>query len=285
MTNLELKEISTLINDYDLFLFDMWGVIIDSEQPYKGVIEVVNKVMKTNKVFFVSNAPRPASKISDNLYKWGVGEVKEEMVITSGDISRGIINQLGLKLGHPPAVYHLGADRNDDLLSNLSHTTASTLLAADVLLISLFRDEHENLNEFDDFLKEAAKLNVLSICANPDNTIPNLGSLRYCAGYFAEKLQGFGGNVFYAGKPGINIYEEVFSKAPTINKNRILMIGDTFETDILGGNNAGIHTALVMSGNAEKFHKNFVTIEDKIKALHSSSIKAGAIPTLITKLT
>lgn len=285
MSKLEFKKISELTDNYDLFLFDLWGVIIEAEQVYPGVIELVNQVMSTNKVFFVSNAPRPASKVAFNLRKWGLIHATDEMVITSGDISRNYIDAMRESLGgRLPSIYHLGADRNDDLLSNFEYKVAHNLAEADILLISLFRDDHENLTEFDDLLKEAADLGIKAICANPDNTIPKLGSIRYCAGYFAEKLEKFGGKVFFAGKPGINIYEEVFYRAPEVSKNRIVMVGDTYETDILGGNNAGIHTALVLTGNADKFHRDFDKIEDKIAALHNSGLKGGAIPTLVTKL-
>lgn len=285
MSKLEFKIISELMDDYEVFLFDLWGVIVEADRVYPGAVDLINKVMATKKAFFVSNAPRPAFKVSVNLRKRGLIHATEETIITSGDISRNKIDLMrkGIK-GRLPSIYHLGADRNDDLLSNFSCRIVDNLAEADVLLISLFRDEHEDITEFDDLLKEAASCGIQAICANPDNTIPNLGSIRYCAGYFAEKLEKLGGKVFFAGKPGINIYEEVFSRTPKVSKNRILMVGDTYETDILGGINAGIHTALVMTGNAEKFHRDFDIIEDKIQALYNSGLKNGTMPNLVTKL-
>jgi HAD superfamily hydrolase (TIGR01459 family) len=285
MPKLEFKKISELMDDYDLFLFDLWGVVIEAEQIYPGVIDTINEVMSARKVFFVSNAPRPALKVAANLRKWGISQATDEMVITSGDISRKRIDAMREDLGgRLPSIYHLGADRNEDLLSNFACDLTENLAEADVLLMSLFRDDHENLTEFDDLLKEAASLNIKAICANPDVIIPKFDKFRYGPGYFAEKLEKFGGEVFCAGKPGINIYEEVFERSPKISKNRILMVGDTYETDILGGNNAGIHTALVMTGNADKFHKGFDKIEDKLQALYDNGLKSGAVPSLVTKL-
>jgi len=37
-----------------------------------------------------------------------------------------------------------------------------------------------------------------------------------------------------------------------IQRNEILMVGDTLHTDILGGNKFGIDTLLVLSGNTSK---------------------------------
>src|SRR5690606_24838710 len=43
-------------------------------------------------------------------------------------------------------------------------------------------------------------------------------------------------------------YERIL-KAGHVSKDKILMVGDTLKTDILGGNKFGIDTVLVLSGN------------------------------------
>ncbi|WCR57490.1 MAG: hypothetical protein PG979_001547 [Rickettsia asembonensis] len=58
MNTLKLKNIFDVIDDYDVFLFDLWGVIIEGGHTYPGVVENINKIIKRKKVYFVSNAPR-----------------------------------------------------------------------------------------------------------------------------------------------------------------------------------------------------------------------------------
>ncbi|PCJ28936.1 MAG: TIGR01459 family HAD-type hydrolase [Rickettsiales bacterium] len=286
MTQLEFKQLSAAIDDYDLILFDIWGVIVEGGEVYDGVVDAINKVILQKEVIFLSNAPRPAFKVINTLRGWGISDLTEEMITTSGDLARKIILQKKESLGgRNPVIYHLGADRNDDILSDFDHDLTDDLDKAEVFLLSIYRDDNEDIHEFDELLKQAAKKpNLLNICSNPDTTIPKRGSLRYCAGYFAEIIEQHGGEVVYTGKPKTTIYDEIFRKKPNIKKNRILMVGDTFETDILGANDSGIHSALVLSGNSEPFHNMHSAMEDKLVALQKRGMKVGSMPNFVTKL-
>ena len=286
MTQLTFQHLNEAIDKYDLFLFDLWGVVIEGEETYPGVVEALNRLISKKDVMFLSNAPRPDFKVAENLRKWGVLDVTAEMVLTSGDISRQMIAAKAKALDKKPTIYHLGADRNEDILLNCEHEITEDISVADILLLSLYRDEHEDLNEFNQLLEQAAQRpELLTLCSNPDTTIPKHGILRYCAGYFAEIMEKAGGKVVYTGKPKTIIYEEIFKRRPSIAKNKILMIGDTFETDVLGANSSGIHSALVLTGNSAPFHREFDSMEDKLAAL---SMRAKAInitaPTFVTQI-
>ena len=86
------KHISKVLNDYDLFLFDLWGVVVENDKLYPGVVESINSILAQKQGFFVSNVPRPAFIMKDRLAKWGL-KATEEMIITSGDIARNFIIQ------------------------------------------------------------------------------------------------------------------------------------------------------------------------------------------------
>lgn len=280
------KHISEALNDYDLFLFDLWGVVIEDDKLYSGVVESINNILKQKKVFFVSNAPRPAFTMKEKLQQWGLEGVTEEMIITSGDVARELILEEAIKLGRDKlTIYHLGADQNDDILSRFNHTITHDHTKADVFLLSLFRDENQNIREFDSLLKNiAGQDNLLKICANPDISVPKGDKIRHCAGYFAQIIEENDGEVVYTGKPKDIMYKHVFKKAGNISKDRILMIGDTFETDILGAQNSGIDSALVLTGNARKFHSMHESIDDKLLALGKRAAELKMFPTFITEL-
>lgn len=286
MPQLSYKHITDAINDYDVILFDLWGVIIEGEDTYPGVIDAVNEIMKKKEVVFLSNAPSPDFVVAKNLGNWGLSSVTPENVLTSGDIARRIIEESKLSSDKKvPSVYHLGADRNNNILIEIEHELTEDIDKADIMLLSLYRDDHEDINEFDTLLKKAAQRpEMLILCSNPDTTIPKHGILRYCAGHFAGIIESFGGKVTYTGKPKSIIYDEVLKRNSTTKLNRILMVGDTFETDILGANKAGIHSALVMTGNAYNFHKMHNKMEDKLGALHNRAKEVKAMPTFVTKL-
>lgn len=286
MTNLNHRHIKTLYDDYDVFLFDLWGVIVEGGSTYPGVVEQINDLIKYKKVFFVSNAPRPNYKVLGNLRGFGLEAVTEDMIITSGDVARNVVVEAKTTTGKGDeiAVYHLGSDRNEEILHDIPHRDVNSLDDADILLLTLYRDEHENINEFDDILKEAATKDIITICANPDTTIPKHGILRYCSGHFAEKIEQHGGNVIYTGKPLTDIYQLVFSYIPDVPKNRILMIGDTFETDILGAQNSGINSALVLTGNSKNHHGHVDDLNHKLELIQKTGIDKDIIPTIVTSI-
>lgn len=281
------KHISEVIDDYDLFLFDLWGVIIEGEIIHEKVVKAINKVAKYRQSFFVSNAPRPAFVMRNKLESWGLQGVTEEMIITSGDIARKIIRDEVAKLGMAkPVIYHLGDINNNDILAGFEYIPTHELEKADFLLLSLHRDEDENIDEFDEILKAAAaRRDLVKICANPDRFVPTgNGRKRYCAGYFADIIEQYGGEVIYTGKPKSIIYDTVFAKAKDIQKDRILMIGDSFETDIQGARDAGIESALVMTGNAYKIHAPYGIFKEKLAALGQKASELSLFPSFITEL-
>ena len=62
------------------------------------------------------------------------------------------------------------------------------------------------------------------------------------------------------------------------------MVGDTFETDILGANKAGIHSALVLTGNAAPFHNMHDSIDNKLEALEQHAKEMGVMPSFVTSI-
>ena len=69
MHQLTFKHLNDITNEYDLFLFDLWGVIIEDKEVYPGATNIVNQVMKKTDVIFLTNTPRTATKITEYLKK------------------------------------------------------------------------------------------------------------------------------------------------------------------------------------------------------------------------
>lgn len=285
MSKLPFKYLSEIQDNYDLFLFDMWGVIIEGDETYEGVVDAINKLAENKKVLFLTNAPRPNNIIANNLIKWGFHNITNDRVFTSGDIARSIIKEKFLDKNIIPKIMHLGEDKNDQILQGINHIKVDNTDEAHILLLTLYRDEHENINEYDKLLQEAAQnKNLLTICANPDTIVPNKGVQRYCAGYFAEIFEKASGEVIYTGKPKREIYDKILQFYPHIPKNKILMIGDTFDTDIAGAKTVGIDAALVLTGNSKTIHGIYPTEETKLEALYKYSVKSGTSPDFVISI-
>lgn len=285
MSKLTLRHIEECINDYDLFLFDLWGVIIEVSASPADILLSINNIIGKKEVIFLTNAPRPNYIVANNLRNMGIKDITPEKVITSGDVAQEIIVNFKNNSSLLPKIYHLGDDRNNDVLRDIDHTPTKNIHEADILVITVYRDEEEDIHEFDELLQKAASLpNLLILCANPDKIIPKIGGLRHGPGYFSSLIEQYGGKVVYTGKPESSIYDMVFERKKNISKGRILMIGDTFETDILGANRAGIDSALVLTGNSQYIHKMYDKEEDKLNAIAEYAKSEGYGPTFITKL-
>ena len=257
----QITKIDDILEKYDAFIIDIWGVIYDGLDPYPGSIEAINKLIAHNKsVTFLSNTPRPSEIIKERLFQWGVN-MNKASVYTSGDAVREqlqtwedpIFSNLGKNF------YHLGEEKNKDILSGLNVSAVNQIEEADFMLLTIYLDEGEDMEQYDLILKKARDLNLSVICANPDIKVTNGDGIRYCAGSFGRRYQNLGGEVHYYGKPDSKIFEKILAKIDSIgikDKNKILMIGDTMETDITGAGLVGIDSLLVLSGNGKEAYRN-----------------------------
>lgn len=117
----------------------------------------------------------------------------------------------------------------------------------------------KGLAEFSLQLEKLAALGKTLFLSNPDVFAPfRIDNDKYpvvtqgAIGFYYEKF--FGGKVLYFGKPFKEIFD--FAKEVSVSeKDKILMVGDTLWTDILGAHNAGMDSALVMTGISGEFFR------------------------------
>ncbi len=266
MSSFQILPMKEIVKSYDALLIDIWGVMYDGINSYPGAVESLNSMIEDNKrIVFLSNNPRPYTLSKDRFESWGIDMTKAS-IYTSGDAVReqlvawndDVFRSLGRKF------YHLGGFRNKDILSGIKADVTENLREADFLLITVYVDEGEDLNAYDALLQEASNLKIPAVCANPDEVAQQGGMLRYCAGTFGKKYEELGGVVHYYGKPDTRIYNIVLARfLSEFDKSKILMIGDTIDTDILGATRAGIDSALVLTGNGKEIVERIVSgVED-----------------------
>ncbi|WP_323752712.1 HAD-IIA family hydrolase [Marinobacter sp.] len=87
--------------------------------------------------------------------------------------------------------------------------------------------------------------------ANPDLVAPRETGLSLEPGHFAHHLiDAIGLDAVFFGKPFNNAFDAAKKRLAHIPTSRLLMVGDTLHTDILGGRNSGISTMLVTAHGA-----------------------------------
>ena len=58
--NLDNDGFKSIINDYDIFYIDLWGVVHNGINLHKNAIEVLKEITKVKKEYvLLTNAPRP----------------------------------------------------------------------------------------------------------------------------------------------------------------------------------------------------------------------------------
>jgi glycerol 3-phosphatase-2 len=87
------------------------------------------------------------------------------------------------------------------------------------------------------------------LVCNPDIVSPEPEGIAIEPGYYAHRLAAeLGCTPTFLGKPFPGVYAAVMRTLPGVSPERVLCVGDTPHTDILGGAVAGMDTLLVESG-------------------------------------
>ena len=278
------KNIEILVDKYDAFFIDVYGVIFDGYDLYAGVLDILANIKRKNKkVIILSNTTVLSENCKAFYGKLGLiqGTHYDEFV-TSGEAFRNDLAQLEAKSVHQIFL------RNKNLFSGTGISEVDTIEKADFIYVGALGDKShpfladdlktksgagipiEDLLNFnaediagfekiDEILKECLKYKKTLFVVNPDifalEEISGKRRALLCQGAIGKLYENLGGEVKYFGKPYQNIYN--FAKSLVGGQDKTAMIGDTPWTDILGGNMAGIDTILVLTGVTGRFLSEF----------------------------
>jgi len=246
-----IENLSGVIDHYDLFIVDIWGVVhIDGTKTFDGVLPLLKQIKSLGKnVVFLSNAPRRKPEISATLSSIGITPEYYNEIHTSGEETRYYLMEIQKEKNFKKC-FSVGLSH--DLLNDTGITTTENLDDADFVFGSGFLKnvsgnwERTNLSAYETIVKSALRRNLLWICPNPDIIVRTIAGELLCPGAVAKLYKDLGGHVEYQGKPYPNVYKRIFSWFKDVQKSRILAIGDGINTDILGAVNARIDSALVV---------------------------------------
>lgn len=234
---------------FDAWLTDIWGVMHNGVAPFEPAVAACEAFREAGgTVVLLSNAPRPAASVAQQLYKIGVRRSAWDMIISSGDATRILLAR-----GEPLPTFHLGPDRDLPIYEGLDLKLSDETEARRIVCTGLFDDETETPDDYTPLLTRFAAHGCAMICANPDLTVERGGKLVYCAGAIAAAYEEMGGPVVYAGKPHKPIYDMAVEQIAAHRRRpvelaRVLAIGDGVRTDILGAARAGIASVYIASG-------------------------------------
>lgn len=250
------ENILDLIDKFDLYVFDIYGVLWNGKSVISGADKTLEELKKAGKkVLIMSNGTALSTKIEESYGKRGfIKGVHYDRIVSSGDAYHAYVlkDKRLLKFyqfGRPSKALFEGSQYIE-----LAKPEDADFVYAGVPQIfdgEIWRD-YLTIEPFADELLSLIKMNKTLVCANPDlkafenqydEPVIRQGSV---AKFYVEN----GGDVEYWGKPYGNIYDYAL-RNELMPRDRMLMIGDTLQTDILGGKNYGMKTVLVRRGISE----------------------------------
>ena len=84
--NLDNEGLKSIIEDYEIFYIDLWGVVHNGIVLNKKAIEALEEINKAKKDYvLLTNAPRPSKTVKLFLEKMGMNKKIREKVYSSGE--------------------------------------------------------------------------------------------------------------------------------------------------------------------------------------------------------
>jgi len=238
--------LADLAEQFDVFLLDAFGVLNIGETAIPGVAARIAALQKAGKqVMVVSNAAGYPKRVLMAHYRNLGYNFAPENIVTSREVLLDALRHRPKKRRAIMAEQKFGIEEMTHLAPVfLGDDPADYDQAEEFLLIGSGDWDEARQRLLEQSLERAPRPVLVG---NPDIVAPLENRLSREPGHFAHRLQDTTGvTPEFFGKPFGNIYEMALGRLPkTVDRARIVMVGDTLHTDILGGRAAGLATALI----------------------------------------
>ncbi|MFN8415094.1 MAG: TIGR01459 family HAD-type hydrolase [Cytophagaceae bacterium] len=255
---MQIVPFSSILPKYKVIFFDAFGVLKNYKGLVPGIESTFEALEKNGQEYFVvtNDASRSPEQLAASYHKLGFHKITADRIISSGMLAKEFI-ELKVKEGY---VAYLGTEHSAHYIQSAGIKTIPVSEINDdninqvnalVLLDDEGFDWFQDINKAVNLLR---KRTIPAIVANTDNTYPlSKHEVAIAIGGIATMLESIVGKRFIRfGKPDSQVFMFAFDMIRAtrdISKKDILMVGDTLQTDIAGGNNVGLDTALVLTGN------------------------------------
>lgn len=244
---------SHLILAYDLILLDAFGVLYQGAEAIPGAVEGLERIHRAGRPVLIlsNNASQSPTRLLAQLGRMGFPLSLPE-IVTSGMAVQPFVAASPFR----NLPYYLvgtsdsgAAYAPDPARLEVNHRPGTGWQEARYILLCSNRDYYgsHQLEQVETLL---AREPLPILLANPDLVTPDAGGgVTVVAGYTAaEWIEKFQVPWVGIGKPFSPLFDWVRQRFPEIPPNRIMMVGDTLDTDILGGAAQGFATCLTLSG-------------------------------------
>ena len=270
-----INRINEIINLYDVFILDQWGVMHDGNYAYDHAINSVEKLIEAKKkLIIISNSSKRKVSSLHKLESLGFNSKDFLDVMTSGEmIWHELFNSINNYGSNLKNCFHIYDESKEDGLyfrNGLNEFNFVSNIKDSNFILACTPFKNTKPMDYIPILRDAIDLKLNMFCANPDFVTieKNSENNNFCMGTIADLYEHMGDNVIILGKPSKKIYLESCKKIKNLDLSKIVAVGDSLDHDILGANNFGIDSILISSGIHKDIFKN--SLEKGIKNIKNS---------------
>ena len=243
-----IADAAAIADRFDLFVLDAWGVLNIADLPVAGAPAAVARLRALGKPLVVlsNDGTREPEAAAARHRRRGFDFAPDEIL-------PGIALLPGL-LAYLPAPETIGLIADPpppyDELTGAMQPLADDPLAYDAVSAFVFLSSDGWSEARQELLATSLRRRPRPlIIGNPDIVSPEPEGMAAEPGLFAHRLaEAIAVHPVFCGKPFAPIYERLRARYPEIAPERVLCVGDTLHTDILGGRAAGFRTLLIEDG-------------------------------------
>lgn len=252
-----------MLKNKKLFLLDMDGTIYLDDDLFDGTLDFLDTVKAHGGryIFLTNNSSKSTEDYVKKLARIGIKSSEDEF-LTSTDATIRYI-----KTNHPTVKFYSFGTASFTKQLRDAGINAVTELEEGIGGLVISNDQELIFKKLDDASRLLLNKELIYIATNPDWVCPtSYGYVPDCGSFCDMLKRATGREPHFIGKPAPEMIWIAMEKYG-YSADDALMVGDRLYTDIASGNNAGIDTVFVLSG------------EGTLKDLKTSSVE----PTYVMK--
>ena len=247
-----LPSIMPLVDGYDAFVLDQWGVLHDGTRAFPHALEAVDQLLAAGKVIVtLSNSGRRAATAEAQMRAMGLPVERFRANVTSGEaaVAALLAGEVdGVRLPGRRC-YLLCREGDTSIPEGAGLEIVADAAAADFVLAAGIHGEVRDLESYLDELAPAVRRRLPLVCTNPDRVaVSPAGNVLAPGGVAFAYGEAAGVRPLFVGKPHRPVYDLCRRALPDVASPRICAVGDSLEHDVKGAHDAGMTTVFCLDG-------------------------------------
>jgi HAD superfamily hydrolase (TIGR01459 family) len=247
-----LPSIMPLLDGFDAFVLDQWGVLHDGSRAFAAALDAVDHLLAAGKVIVtLSNSGRRAATAEAQMKAMGLPVERFRANVTSGETAVAALAAgeiAGVKLPGRRC-YLLCRDGDRSIPDAAGLEVVARPADADFVLVAGIHGDARDLASYLDELAPAIARRLPLVCTNPDRVaVSPSGNLLAPGGLAHAYGEAAAVAPLFVGKPHRPVYERCRRALPDVASPRICAVGDSLEHDVKGAHDAGLATVFCLDG-------------------------------------